>query len=600
MWAISFCFDHKECNLIHRRNYLLLKQAKTKPELASVLNVSAAFLTRTLYKTGVQSHVNSHYHEFDITKKSGGVRTICAPSDELKDLQRRLSDLLLDCKTVIHFDNEIKCTLSHGFEREKSIITNARIHRGKKNVLNLDLADFFGSFNFGRVRGYFIANRDFKLDPHIATIIAQIACYKNTLPQGSPCSPVIANLITNNLDIKLSKLAKRNGCSYTRYADDITFSTRKKCFPTAIVKNVENLTLGSKLLSEIRRAGFSVNPTKTRLQFKDSRQEATGLVVNKKVSVKSEYWRLTRAMAHSLFKTGKFQVAEQDGSYRDGNLSELEGRLTFIDLIDYHNNLEQKKKPEPKFEPKIHTGINKFRGNLNSREKVYGRFLQYKHFFANEYPTILTEGKTDNVYLKSALNQLQTTYPNLVNPKSANAKYSPKLKFPDLNRKTMYLLDIGDGATPFIRFVQRYADDLKHFEAKKAKNPVILVLDNDTGPKDLLNYLVQKVKSCPNNLVKLKNSGFIHLFHNLYLILTPLNAGGKDSAMEDLFDSTTLGTVIDGKTFSPATHIDINKHYGKHIFSTKVIRSNKAKINFDKFKYIFDEIEKVKQHFSTL
>ncbi|PYF82496.1 RNA-directed DNA polymerase [Marinomonas alcarazii] len=562
--------------MIHRRNYLLLKQTKTKPELAEILGVSAAFLTRTLYKPGVQSHVNSHYHQFDVAKKSGGVRTISAPSDELKDLQRKLSDLLLDCKSVIHLDNKVECSLSHGFERERSIITNARIHRGKKNVLNLDLADFFGSFNFGRVRGYFISNRDFKLDPHIATVIAQIACYENRLPQGSPCSPVIANLITNSLDIKLSKLAKRNGCSYTRYADDITFSTRKKIFPTAILKDAENVILGSKLLGEIRRAGFSVNPKKTRLQFKDSRQEATGLVINKKVSVKSEYWRLTRAMANSLFKTGKFLIAEQDGSYREGKLSELEGRLTFIDSIDFYNNIEEKKKPEPKSEPKIHNGINKFRGKLNSREKVYAEFLQYKHFFANEYPTILTEGKTDK------------------------SDYSPKLKFPDLNRKTMYFLDIGDGATPFVRFVQRYADDLKRFENKKAKNPVILVLDNDTGPKDLLKHLVNKVKSCPNDMGTLKSSGFIHLFHNLYLILTPLNAGGKDSAMEDLFDAATIGTVIDGKTFSTADHIDISKHYGKHIFSTKVVRSNKAKINFDKFKYIFDEIEKVKLHYKKL
>lgn len=586
--------------MIHRRNYLLLKQAKTKPELALILGVPAAFLTNTLYKPGVNSHVNSHYHQFDITKKSGGVRTISAPSDELKDLQRRLSDLLLDCKAVIQFDKKIECTLSHGFEREKSIITNARIHRGKKNVLNLDLADFFGSFNFGRVRGYFIANKYFKLNPHIATVIAQIACYKDTLPQGSPCSPVIANLITNSLDIKLSKLAKKNGCSYTRYADDITFSTRKKCFPIAIVKNVESLTLGSKLLGEIKRAGFSINTSKTRLQFKDSRQEATGLVVNKKVSVKSEYWRLTRAMAHTLFKTGKFQITDQDGSVKDGNISELEGRLNFIDAVDFYNNLEKKKHPEPKFEPKAHTGINKFRGVLNSREKVYGRFLQYKLFFANEFPTILTEGKTDNVYLKSALNRLQNLYPNLVTPKSANIKYSPKLKFPDLNRKTMYFLDIGDGATPFTRFVQRYADDLKHFENKKAQNPVILVLDNDSGPKDLLNHLVNKVKSCPNDITKLKNSGFIHLFHNLYLILTPLNAGGKDSAMEDLFDTETLGRTLNGKTFSTAKDFDETKHYGKHLFSTKVIRSDKENINFDKFKYIFDEIEKVKNHFSNI
>jgi hypothetical protein len=77
--------------------------------------------------------------------------------------------------------------------------------------------------------------------------------------------------------------------------------------------------------------------------------------------------------------------------------------------------------------------------------------------------------------------------------------------------------------------------------------------------------------------------------------LTPLNTGGKDSEMEDLFDAATLGKVIGGKTFSTAKSFDNTKHYGKHIFSTKIVRSDKANINFDKFKYIFDEIEKVKR-----
>ncbi|GAC30306.1 retron Ec67 family RNA-directed DNA polymerase/endonuclease [Brumicola pallidula] len=582
--------------MIHRRNYLLLKKAQTKPELASILGIPAAFLTRVVYKPGV----STHYHQFKIPKKSGGARSISAPSSELKDIQRRLSDLLLDCKAVIHVDNKVECTLSHGFERERSIITNARVHSNKKNILNLDLEDFFGSFNFGRVRGYFIANKHFKLHPHIATVLAQIACFENKLPQGSPCSPAIANLITSSLDIKLSTLAKRSGCSYTRYADDITFSTRKSAFPVAIIKDDENLTLGSKLLGEIRRAGFSVNPRKTRLQFKDSRQEATGLVVNKKVSVKSEYWRLTRAMAHSLFKNGKFHIPQQDGTHRDGLVSELEGRLTFIDSVDFFNNLANKKHPASKFEPRVHSGLNGFRGKLNSREVVYGRFLHYKHFFANEYPTILTEGKTDNVYLKSALSILQGTYPNLVTAKTATGPYKPKLKFPHLNRKTMYLLDIGDGATPFVRFVQRYANDLKQFEDKKAINPVILILDNDDGPNVLLNHLVNKVKSCPNDKATLKNSGFIHIFHNLYLILTPLKAGGKDSAMEDLFDKATLARKVGGKTFSTAEHFDNAKHYGKHIFSTKIVRSDKNNINFDKFNHLFEEVEKVIQHYETL
>lgn len=582
--------------MIHKRNYLLLQKAKTKPELAALLGVSPAFLTKVLYKLGV----NTQYHQFDITKKSGGIRTISAPSDELKDIQSKLSGLLLDCKDVIHKNNKIKCTLSHGFERERSIITNAQIHRGKKNVLNLDLEDFFGSFNFGRVRGFFISNRDFRLDPHIATVIAQIACFNNVLPQGSPCSPVIANFITNILDIRLSRLAKKNGCSYTRYADDITLSTRRNAFSYVIIKDLDNLILGSKLQGEIRRAGFFINDKKTRVQFKDSRQETTGLIVNKKVNVKSEYWRLTRAMAHNQFKKGQFQVKEQDGTSRIGKLSELEGRLTFIDSVDYYNNLQKKKRPEPIFEYKSHNGLHGFRSKLNSREVIYSRFLHYKHFFANEFPTILTEGKTDNVYLKSALSLLQPSYPKLVKKKTANDQYEPKLKFPNLNDKTMYFLDLGDGATPFLRFVKRYAKEFNYFENQKAKSPVILVLDNDDGPKELLNHLVNQVKSCPSDLVTLKASGFIHIFNNLYLILTPLNTGAKDSMMEDLFEATTLKTILDGKTFSTAKNYDIKKHYGKHIFSTKVIRSNKSNINFDRFKYIFDEIEKVKKHFKTL
>ncbi|MCP4056438.1 MAG: RNA-directed DNA polymerase [Gammaproteobacteria bacterium] len=220
-----------------KRDYLSLIQATTKPELASLLGISASFLTRVLYKTDT----SSLYHEFQIPKKSGGERTISAPCSELKDIQRRLSKLLQDCNDVIRIDNGIDkhCLLSHGFERNHSIITNAAVHRGKKNVLNLDLEKFFDSFNFGRVRGFFIKNMHFALDPHIATVIAQIACFNDGLPQGSPCSPVITNLITNSLDIRLSRLAKRNGCSYSRYADDITISTRKSSFSSSILKSIE-------------------------------------------------------------------------------------------------------------------------------------------------------------------------------------------------------------------------------------------------------------------------------------------------------------------------------------------------------------------------
>lgn len=560
------------------------------------MNIDPSFLTRVLYV----EKTKSHYTEFKIDKKSGGFRTIFAPSAELKDIQRSLSDLLLDCKDVIQFEKGVKFTLSHGFEREKSIITNASVHRNKKNVLNLDLEDFFGSINFGRVRGYFISNNNFNLDPHIATVIAQIACHNNSLPQGSPCSPVISNLIAQSLDIKLSKIARKNGCSYTRYADDITFSTRKEKFSKSIVKDVENVKVGSVVLKEIKRSGFSVNDKKTRVLFKDSRQEATGLVINKKVSVKREYWRETRAMAHSLFKKDFFEIQEGNSNARKGTLSELEGRLNFIDSIDHYNNIHEEKKPAHKYELKKHSGLYDYKNKLNSREKVYSKFLYYKYFISSEFSTILTEGKTDNVYLKLALSSMRNLYPKLVEVDKETKLYRPLLKFPNLNSKTRYFLDLDGGASHFTRFVQRYVKECEYYGERKPKSPVIMILDNDDGPKSLLNHLANHVKSCPNNIDSIRGSKHLRLFKNLYLILTPLGEYSKESMMEDLFEPTLLDTKLDGKAFSRNDKFDSDKYYGKHVFSTKVVAKNKAQVNFDGFKYIFDRILEVNKHYASL
>jgi len=196
-----------------------LQLITTKKDLAALLGVKASFLTYTLYLL----KPNTQYTQFKIPKKNGGERIINAPNGKLKTLQSNLSNLLLNCideinekkfpksevlkpsKDQVKYSQILKVkissaeikqqpSLSHGFVRNRSIITNAMMHLGKKNVLNINLKNFFDSFNFGRVRGFFIKNENFKLDPKIATVISQIACYDNKLPQGSPCSPAILNL----------------------------------------------------------------------------------------------------------------------------------------------------------------------------------------------------------------------------------------------------------------------------------------------------------------------------------------------------------------------------------------------------------------------
>jgi RNA-directed DNA polymerase len=119
-------------------------------------------------------------------------------------------------------------------------------------------------------------------------------CNGGIVPQGNPCSPIISELLTHFLDIRLVKLAARTKCTYTRYADDITFSMNKKEFPKALAFNTgDTWALGSELRSRINASGFVINDDKTRMQFRGSRQMVTGLTVNTKVNVPQRYYKLS-------------------------------------------------------------------------------------------------------------------------------------------------------------------------------------------------------------------------------------------------------------------------------------------------------------------
>jgi len=280
-----------------------LKNTKSIYDFAELLGFKPSALSYLLYKLPNEKK----YTEFKVPKKSGGNRIIKAPDCRLRLVQRKLADILNSCMQEIEKTyTTTKHPLSHGFrkkinfgtEKEHNYLvlgihTNAKCHRNKRYVFNLDLADFFHSFNFGRVRGFFIKNNNFLLSPCIATLIAQIACHENELPQGSPCSPVITNLITHILDVRLTQMAKKYKCSYSRYVDDITLSTNQKIFPEKLSHNHSKFNeweVGTEIEEIIKRSGFKVNPQKTRLQFCTSRQAVTGLVVNKKVNVKNQYY----------------------------------------------------------------------------------------------------------------------------------------------------------------------------------------------------------------------------------------------------------------------------------------------------------------------
>ena len=248
-----------------------LKAATSLNDVASLLGFRPKAVSYILYKLPAAQK----YTTFEIPKRSGGQRTIQSPTDRLKNLQRKLSDLLQDCVEEVNVARKLKDRAAHGFKRDRSIITNARQHRHRRWVFNIDLEDFFPSINFGRVRGFLLMNQDFALHQTVATVIAQIACHDNSLPQGSPCSPVVSNLVTHVLDMRLVKLASSVGCTYSRYADDLTFSTNKKEFPTKIAQPAggdwpeAHLWLpGDALQDVITRTGFTINAKKTHFMYR--------------------------------------------------------------------------------------------------------------------------------------------------------------------------------------------------------------------------------------------------------------------------------------------------------------------------------------------
>jgi len=579
-----------------------LKKITTKPELARLLGVKATILTYTLYK----SNPATRYTSFTIPKKNGGTRTIFSPSDKLKSIQSCLSNLLLDCIDEINEpklkNNTYKQALSHGFVRECSILTNAMMHLNKKNVLNIDLKDFFDSFNFGRVRGFFIKNNHFKLDPHIATVIAQIACYDNKLPQGSPCSPVITNLITHSLDIKLASLAKKHSCTYSRYADDITFSTRDSTFPDQIMRQEKNIYFtGKKLKSEIKRAGFSINEKKTRIQYKDSRQDVTGLIVNKKPNVKKEYWRTVKSQCNSLFHTGTFIKKTATGEV-ENNINELEGQLNFIDQVDRFNR-PRKKAPLNRTYVIARHGVNTT-PLLSGREKTFSKFLYYRLFYANIKPTILCEGKTDNIYLKSALNMLANKFPKLASAKTKGSEYKLLIRFIEYSKRTRFLLQLYGGTSYLGYFLGQFNKHYVFYKAPTPQHPVIIVLDNDRGFKVIVNEL-KKIDSTtvyPTALKKddYKNADFIHVMHNLYVVLTPLNLKSEPTDIEFLFDDATRLKQHKGKCFNTANNRDEKNDLSKDAFAKHIINAQKRTINFNGLTPLLDRIVAAITHYDSI
>ncbi|MCK1756123.1 RNA-directed DNA polymerase [Bradyrhizobium sp. 137] len=559
---------------------LKLKTSKSLDDVASLLGYQPQGLTYILYKIPD----SAKYTTFAIAKRSGGLREIKAPIPHLKTLQRRLANLLNSCLVEIENAGERRRPISHGFVPSLSIITNASAHKGRRYVLNLDLEQFFPSINFGRVRGVLIRDKRFELDPKVATVVAQIACHENSLPQGSPCSPVLSNIVGRLLDIRLVRFARQHKCTYSRYVDDITFSTNRTAFPSELAVHQESgdWDLSQSLVSEIERAGFRVHARKTRMQVRGSRQLTTGLLVNEKVNVRPEYYRTTRSMCAALFKEGTYYemrpAALAGGNAADAavkqvanSLSLLEGRLGYIyhvrDTVDRREGAEKKK-------------------NSTATRKLFHKFLFYKNFVALEKPLIITEGKTDSIYLRCAIRSLSSFHGKLTIDRGSKPRLS--VSFLNFTSTVHDVLQLGGGTGDFKFLMLRYKQLLKEFKHAPLAHPVILLIDNDDGAKEIFGVAKQLGIA---DVSLTSKAAFYRIFANLYLIKTPEGADqNPKTCIEDLFDSSVRNTLLGGKSFDPDKKHNEEGKYGKAHFAEKVIRPQAADIDFSKFEMLLDRI----------
>jgi RNA-directed DNA polymerase len=337
------------------------KVMKSKEDLLALLNFSKTILydektvAFELKQLTFYSNTNvnkNRYIQFSIPKKSGGERIISAPTKGLKVIQKCLNLIF----QVVYESHIHKAAM--GFVPSKSIVDNANIHAGSNYVYNIDLKDFFPSINQARVWGrlkvppFELSGSNGRLE--INNIISSLCCHemeverkdennnwvtvsKNVLPQGAPTSPILTNIICQQLDFYLSAVAKRFGLKYSRYADDITFSSMHNVYQmeSPFLKEIDRI---------VKDQDFHIKPSKTRLQKKGYRQEVTGLLVNDKVNVQKRYIKQLRLYLYyweqygyeraSTYFLPKYRADKGHVKKGDANMTNvIAGKLDYLKMV---------------------------------------------------------------------------------------------------------------------------------------------------------------------------------------------------------------------------------------------------------------------------
>ena len=323
------------------------------PEIASIgalagfLGVSDGELSwfadaRALERT-VEEERLRHYRYTSLRRPGRPARVIERPKPRLKEIQRRILHDVLDWIPAHG--------ASHGFTRGRSVRSHASQHTGQFVVIRLDLEDFFASIAASRVFGIFRTAGYPESVAHSLTALttnvvpstlwtslprpadpAQIDAHHRLgrrlatphLPQGAPTSPALANLAAFRLDRRLTGLAASLGVSYTRYADDLTFSGPKR------LVRVAN-TLRRAVAEIAREEGSSVNDHKSMLATRAGRQRVCGVVVNERLNAPRHDYDILKATLHNARVHGP---ASQNRAEVPDFRAHLLGRVSWMESLN--------------------------------------------------------------------------------------------------------------------------------------------------------------------------------------------------------------------------------------------------------------------------
>lgn len=267
----------------------------------------------------ILNNVSGHYQEFWMRKRSGGYRMISAPDKDLQAIQSTIYSRILSSVTIVH-------PAAVGFRCGRSVVDNAAPHLGKRYVLKMDIHDFFGSIRSLRVRQTF---KKIGYPENVSKVLGALCCLHRHLPQGAPTSPALSNIVGYEMDRKLSALAAEYGLTYTRYADDLTFSG--DVFPKEqIIPQVKRI---------IRDEKFEPNHKKTHFMNQSSRKIITGVSVASgvKLTIPKSKKREIRKNVYFILTKGLAEHQRRIGSHDPAYLKRLIGMLCYWRAIEPDN-----------------------------------------------------------------------------------------------------------------------------------------------------------------------------------------------------------------------------------------------------------------------